>query len=162
MLRRIVPMGVATGGVWSFNLRALRHVFTMRCSPAAEEEILLVASMMFDKMVETEPLFFKDFYKEEGFWVAHCLEFDVLGHGKTKKEAVQLLGDAIRVQVEASVKHKNFRNLFSPADAKYQAMFAAGKDIAIGGLEFEPIDHVTIENVVTREYPQTEGDLISI
>lgn len=71
MMRRIIPMGVATGGVWSLNLRALRHVFHMRCDEAAEEEICLVASMMLEKMIETEPNFFKDFYKDEkGFWRA--------------------------------------------------------------------------------------------
>lgn len=69
MLRRIIPMGVATGGVWSGNLRALRHVFTMRCSDAAEEEILHVGSIMLEKMIESEPNFFGDFYKDEnGFW----------------------------------------------------------------------------------------------
>lgn len=68
MFRRIVPMGVATGGVWTGNLRALRHIFTMRCAPAAEEEILLVASMMLDTMIEAEPLFFADFEKVNGYW----------------------------------------------------------------------------------------------
>jgi len=68
MMRRIVPLGVATGGVWSGNLRALRHVFTMRCAPAAEEEILEVACLMLEKMMEAEPLFFKDFDKVNGFW----------------------------------------------------------------------------------------------
>lgn len=68
MFRRIVPMGVATGGVWSGNLRALRHIFTMRCDKAAEEEILLVASKMLALMIETEPLFFQDFHLVDGYW----------------------------------------------------------------------------------------------
>jgi thymidylate synthase (FAD) len=69
MMRRIIPMGVATGGVWSFNLRSLRHIFTMRCSSAAEEEIMYVACLLLEKMIETEPVFFKDFYKDEqGYW----------------------------------------------------------------------------------------------
>lgn len=69
MLRRIIPLGVATGGVWTGNLRSLRHIFTMRCAPEAEEEILLVASLMLQKMIEAEPLFFKDFHKDEqGYW----------------------------------------------------------------------------------------------
>lgn len=68
MFRRIVPMGVATGGVWTGNLRALRHIFTMRCAPAAEEEILLVASMMLEEMIKAEPEFFADFEKVNGYW----------------------------------------------------------------------------------------------
>lgn len=69
MMRRIIPIGVATGGVWTGNLRALRHIFTMRCAPAAEEEILEVGCFLLEKMMQTEPTFFKDFVKDaEGFW----------------------------------------------------------------------------------------------
>ena len=68
MFRRIVPIGVATGGVWSGNLRALRHIFTMRCSPAAEEEICLIGSLMLKKMMESEPLIFGDFHLVDGYW----------------------------------------------------------------------------------------------
>ncbi len=68
MMRRIIGMGVSSGGVWTGNLRALRHVFTMRCTKAAEEEILMVANMMLEKMIETEPNFFRDFELKKGYW----------------------------------------------------------------------------------------------
>jgi len=64
-MRRIIPMGVATGGVWSGNIRALRHIFEMRCSPFAEEEILLVASMLLNVMRDCEPVLFGDFNTDE-------------------------------------------------------------------------------------------------
>lgn len=68
-LRRIVGMGVCTGGVWTGNARALRHVITMRASPAAEEEILHVFSRIAAIMAENEPLMFGDFQKDDqGFW----------------------------------------------------------------------------------------------
>lgn len=68
-LRRIVGLGVATGGVWTGNVRALRHVMTMRASPAAEEEIFYVFSKIAKKMQEEEPLLFGDFEQDEnGFW----------------------------------------------------------------------------------------------
>lgn len=66
--RRIIGMGCGTGGVWTGNLRALRHIFAMRCDEAAEEEILLVASMMLAKMQAAEPLFFGDFELVNGYW----------------------------------------------------------------------------------------------
>lgn len=69
-LRRIIGMGVATGGVWTGNVRALRHVLTMRCSPAAEEEILHVFSRVAKMMQEQEPMLFGDFHQnEDGYWV---------------------------------------------------------------------------------------------
>lgn len=69
MMRRIIPMGVATGGIWTGNLRALRHVCTMRCSEAAEEEILFVATKILKTMMKEEPILFGDFSMDEkGFW----------------------------------------------------------------------------------------------
>ncbi len=69
LFRRIIGMGCATGGVWSGNIRALRHVLTMRCAPEAEEEILHVFSRVAMKMKEREPMLFGDFHQDEnGFW----------------------------------------------------------------------------------------------
>lgn len=69
MMRRIIGLGVATGGVWSGNIRAIRHVFTMRSSPAAEEEMIHVFSQLVSVMAEKEPHLFGDFYRDEaGFW----------------------------------------------------------------------------------------------
>ena len=59
--RRIIGMGAATGGVWSFNIRALRHVLTMRCSKAAEEEIQYVSQYILRLMQNSEPKLFGDF-----------------------------------------------------------------------------------------------------
>lgn len=69
MMRRIIGLGVATGGVWSGNIRALRHVFTMRAAPEAEEEMIHVFSRLVAKMVQKEPLLFGDFtIDENGFY----------------------------------------------------------------------------------------------
>jgi thymidylate synthase (FAD) len=70
MMRRVIPMGVATGGVWTMNLRAVRHVMALRSSPAAEEEILHVFSRICKIMIESEPMLCGDFHQDEnGYWV---------------------------------------------------------------------------------------------
>lgn len=67
-LRRIIGMGVATGGVWTGNVRALRHVLTMRCDEAAEEEIQHVFTRIAKMMIASEPMLFGDFKpNEKGF-----------------------------------------------------------------------------------------------
>lgn len=66
--RRLVPMGVATGGVWTGNVRALRHVIATRSTPEAEEEIAHVFSRIGKIMVEEEPMLFADFTQTNGFW----------------------------------------------------------------------------------------------
>ncbi len=68
MMRRIVGMGCATGGVWTGNARALRHVITMRAAPEAEEEILHVFTRIAKLMRDEEPLLFGDFELVDGYW----------------------------------------------------------------------------------------------
>lgn len=70
-MRRIIPMGVATGGVWTLNIRALRHVMATRASDPAEEEIFHVWSRIGVEMVKQEPMLIgADFTQTpEGYWV---------------------------------------------------------------------------------------------
>lgn len=98
------------------------------------------------------------FYKEKGNWIAHCLEFDLVGHGTTKEDALRLLTGAIVIQIQMTIKHNNPKNLFSPADGKYFAMYAAGKDVATGKLEMQDIDSVTLEEINTREYSDSDAE----
>lgn len=67
--RRIIPMGVCTGGVWTFNVRAARHIFAMRGTEHAEEEIAYAMGLATKMMIESEPRLFGDFTQDEnGFW----------------------------------------------------------------------------------------------
>lgn len=69
MMRRLVGMGCATGGTWTGNVRALRHVITMRAAPEAEEEILHVFTRIAKMMRDEEPMLFGDFYQDDqGYW----------------------------------------------------------------------------------------------
>lgn len=67
-LRRIVPLGVATGGVWTGNIRALRHVIALRTDEAAEEEMIHVFGRIAEDIIRREPLLFGDFAKIDGAW----------------------------------------------------------------------------------------------
>jgi thymidylate synthase (FAD) len=60
-MRRIVPLGVATGGVWTGNIRALRHVIALRTAAAAEEEIAYTFGLIAEDIIKREPLLFGDF-----------------------------------------------------------------------------------------------------
>lgn len=66
--RRIVGQGVATGGIWTINARALRHIISMRAMIHAEAEIFSVFDSIADLMVSHEPLLFGDFEKTENGW----------------------------------------------------------------------------------------------
>ena len=61
LFRRIIPMGTSTGGCWTFNTRALRHIIALRTDPAAEEEIAHVVGLIGKWIIESEPALFGDF-----------------------------------------------------------------------------------------------------
>ena len=59
------------------------------------------------------------FYREDDQWVAHCLEFDLVGAADDKEQALELLNEANEAQVQASIALKNPANLFSPAEGRF-------------------------------------------
>lgn len=68
-MRRFAPDGVATGIVMTANVRALRHIISMRTDPAAEEEIRLVFGEVAQIMLRECPLLFQDFAQtDDGWW----------------------------------------------------------------------------------------------
>lgn len=72
--RRFIGMGVSTGGVWTGNIRALRHMLTMRGSEAAEEEILAVAMLILARMMKEEINLFGDFHEVNGHMVPEFMK----------------------------------------------------------------------------------------
>jgi thymidylate synthase (FAD) len=69
-MRRLAPDGVATGLVWTANIRALRHTIEMRTDAGAEEEIRLVFGKIGAIMREEAPALFGDYQVSgEGAWV---------------------------------------------------------------------------------------------
>lgn len=64
-MRRPIGMGVATGGVWTGNIRALRWICELRGQGAAEEEIRAVACMMAKTLKQECPTLFDDVTVDE-------------------------------------------------------------------------------------------------
>lgn len=64
--RRGIGMGIATGGVWSLNARALRHIIALRTDEGAEEEIVHVVQKIGRDMIEHVPELFGDFQERNG------------------------------------------------------------------------------------------------
>jgi len=68
-MRRFAPDGVATGLLWSANIRTLRHTIEARTDPGAEEEIRLVFGMIGDLMRTEAPALFGDYTVTDGAWI---------------------------------------------------------------------------------------------
>lgn len=101
------------------------------------------------------------FYRDEDdktTTVAHCLEFDLIGHGRDRRSALKMLTEAIATQVEYSVEHGDPRSLFSPAPAEFVLKFAKGRDVARGELAIEQIHKGDFEfdEVCAREHDEAD------
>lgn len=69
-MRRFAPEGLATGLVWSANVRTLRHTLEARTAPGAEEEIRLLFAKIGEVVSAEAPTLFGDYeITEEGAWV---------------------------------------------------------------------------------------------
>jgi hypothetical protein len=68
-MRRFAPDGVATGLVWTANVRTLRHTIEARTDPGAEEEIRLVFGKIGELVRAEAPALFGDYTISEGAWI---------------------------------------------------------------------------------------------
>jgi thymidylate synthase (FAD) len=68
-MRRFAPEGLATGLVWTANIRTLRHTIEARTDPGAEEEIRLVFGKIAEIMLAEAPALFSDYTVTDGTWV---------------------------------------------------------------------------------------------
>jgi hypothetical protein len=91
------------------------------------------------------------FCSEHHEWIAHCLEFDLLGSGVSKEVALASLNEAFFMQVQATEESRNIENLIVPAPAEFLQRFETGTDVVVRLLPFEDTDVVVIEGVSTRE-----------
>ncbi len=53
--------------------------------------------------------------KEDGLFVAHCLELDIVATAKNEKEAVRDVADLIMAQVDYAFRNDNLDHLYRPA-----------------------------------------------
>jgi thymidylate synthase (FAD) len=68
-MRRFAPDGVATGLLWTANIRTLRHTIEARTDTGAEEEIRLVFGKIAELVRAEAPALFGDYTVEDGAWV---------------------------------------------------------------------------------------------
>jgi anthranilate synthase len=68
-MRRFAPEGLATGLVWTANIRTLRHTIEARTDQGAEEEIRLVFGKIGEIMRAEAPALFGDYTVTGGTWI---------------------------------------------------------------------------------------------
>jgi len=67
-------------------------------------------------------------YREDVFWIAHCLETDLVGEGETVAQAMDTLIDISNVQIQAALDEGDLASIFSPAPADVWRMYAVAAE----------------------------------
>jgi predicted RNase H-like HicB family nuclease len=66
-------------------------------------------------------------YCEDGVWIAHCLELDIVADGKDVDDAIQSLISLCDFQIRTAMEHADLGSVFRSAPREIWAMFAEGK-----------------------------------
>jgi hypothetical protein len=67
-------------------------------------------------------------YRHQRWWIAHCLELDLVAEGKTPAAALQDLIDISVSQVETAKKSGDLESIFRAAPPEIWAMFSRACD----------------------------------
>jgi hypothetical protein len=67
-------------------------------------------------------------YREDGKWLAHCLELDIVAEGATPQEAIEDIVDLCNLQVRTALEDGDLQSVFRPAPPEIWKMFFMGEE----------------------------------
>jgi hypothetical protein len=67
-------------------------------------------------------------YQHGAWWIAHCLELDIVAEGRTPMEAIQDVMELSCTQIEAAVESGDIESVFRAAPSEIWAMFSKAED----------------------------------
>jgi hypothetical protein len=67
-------------------------------------------------------------YQEDGVWIAHCLELDIVAEGKSADDAIRSLVSLCDLQINTALEEGDLESVFRAAPPEYWRMFASGKE----------------------------------
>jgi len=89
---------------------------------------------------------------EAGGWIAHCLEYDLLGHGRGSRAALGRLIGVISTHVKYLAENDGLDQLRHPAPKHYWAMLRNAK--SLGLLHLNQIESsAKLERILKKSVP---------
>jgi hypothetical protein len=71
-------------------------------------------------------------YREGKWWIAHCLELDLVAEGPSPRRAFQDLMDLSLLQLRVAEEEGDLQSIFRPAPANVWMMFGKANPISTG------------------------------
>jgi hypothetical protein len=72
-------------------------------------------------------------YRDEGMWLAHCLELDIVAEGKNVDDAFRSLISLCNLQIKVALEEGDLQSIFRPAPPEVWTLFTAGKRKILAG-----------------------------
>ena len=91
-----------------------------------------------------------------GKHVAHCLDLDLVGFGKSQNEAAKKLDSLVKAHIELALATKQLENLETRAPQSYWNQFAGGKPVKLHPMKVRI--HIP-ENIQVVPLPRSESEL---
>ncbi len=70
-------------------------------------------------------------YQHENWWIAHCLEMDLVAEGKTPAAALNDLMDLSLTHIEIALEQGDLESIFRPAPPEIWRMFSTANEMPI-------------------------------
>jgi hypothetical protein len=72
-------------------------------------------------------------YRESGFWLAHCLELDIVGEGRDAADAVRTLMPLCDLQIGVAIEEGDLQSIFRAAPPEIWKLYASGTELPLPG-----------------------------
>ena len=66
-------------------------------------------------------------YREGPWWIAHCLEMDVVAEGDTPFEAISSAAELCGLKIEDAMREGDMRSIYRPAPPELWELYDRGK-----------------------------------
>ena len=66
-------------------------------------------------------------YRDGQWWIAHCLEMDVVAEGDSAIEAIRSAVELCGIKIEEAMRDGNLRSIFRPAPPEIWELYARAK-----------------------------------
>ena len=66
-------------------------------------------------------------YREDAYWLAHCLELDIVAEGESPQSATKDLIDLCSLQIKTALAESDSVSIFRPAPAEFWKLFFTAK-----------------------------------
>lgn len=86
-------------------------------------------------------------YRDDAWWVAHCLETDVVAEGKTPVKAFENLQSVTAFQIETALSEGDLQSIFRQAPSEILSAFASGYDRHIRRRPPKPVERFDVRTL---------------